>query len=213
MLLKPDIAHWENASRSLVTWDYFDTATIYAQGDEIQSLFWLLQGVVKLSHITKNGLQVTTAMLGPGSMFGTAVSGVVSEHTAVSRGDSRVLRIDHADLTKLVGNDPRFAAFLCSELGAWQAQTERRLVAILTRPVETRIVKILHELASVFGAPCAHGYALELRLTQQDIADLTYASRPVVTKAMNALRRQGVLDYRRELICLNDDALLSLDSN
>ena len=34
-------------------------------------------------------------------------------------------------------------------------------------------------------------------------------SRPAVTKAMNALRRRGVLDYRRELICVIHIALES----
>jgi CRP-like cAMP-binding protein len=48
---------------------------------------------------------------------------------------------------------------------------------------------------------------LEIRLTQQDLADLVFATRPVVTKVMNELRRGGFLDYTRNLICLNDSAL------
>jgi CRP-like cAMP-binding protein len=83
------------------------------------------------------------------------------------------------------------------------------LITLLTKRVETRLVETLHELALMFGAPCPHGYSLEIPLTQQDIADLVYASRPAVTKAMNALRRRGVLDYRRDLICVNHSALQS----
>lgn len=62
----------------------------------------------------------------------------------------------------------------------------------------------------MFGAPCPHGFSLEISLTQQDIADLVRASRPVVTKMMNALRRRGALDYARDLICVNDVALRSV---
>ncbi|HEY8213588.1 MAG TPA: helix-turn-helix domain-containing protein [Methylocystis sp.] len=47
-------------------------------------------------------------------------------------------------------------------------------------------------------------------MTQQDIADLVHASRPVVARIMNGLRRRGALDYRRDLICVNEVALRSL---
>jgi CRP-like cAMP-binding protein len=128
-------------------------------------------------------------------------------------GEIRVAKIAHQDLNNLVGESPAFAAFLCAELEAWQKRTERKLITILTNTVETRLVQTLRELALVFGRPCPHGYALEIPLTQQDIADLVYASRPAVTKAMNALRHRGVLDYRRELICVNDAALQSIASS
>ena len=68
----------------------------------------------------------------------------------------------------------------------------------------------LKELSEVFGVRCLHGYALEIRLTQQDLADLVGASRSVVSTVMNELRRRGMLDYTRDLICINDVALSDL---
>ena len=210
MLSENEMTHWRTVAPSLVTLDFRDRAIVYEQGDKLASLFWLLKGVVKLFHATEAGFLLTTAVLSPGSIFGSTLGKEASEHSAAALGDVRVARIAHKDLTSLVGESPEFAAFLYAELGAWQERTERKLVNILTKTVETRLIESLRELAQVFGSPCPHGYALEIRLTQQDIADLVYASRPVVTKAMNALRRRGVLDYRRELICVNDVALQSV---
>ncbi len=209
MLSENEIARWRTVAPSLVTWDFRDRAVVYGQGDRLASLFWLLKGIVKLSHITEGGIQLTTDVLGPGGVFGSTLAVNASEHTATSLGEIRVAKITHDDLSGLVGDSPAFAAFLCAELEAWQKRTERKLITILTKKVETRLVETLRELALMFGAPCPHGYALEIPLTQQDIADLVYASRPAVTKAMNALRRRGVLDYRRELICVNHAALES----
>lgn len=207
MLSENEMAHWRTVAPSLVTLDFRDRAIVYGQGDRLASLFWLLKGIVKLSHVTEGGIQLTTDVLGPGGVFGSTLAAEASKHTATSLGEIRVARITHDDLTNLVGDSPAFAAFLCAELEAWQKRTERKLITILTKTVETRLVQTLRELAQVFGTPCPHGFALEIRLTQQDIADLVYASRPAVTKAMNALRRRGVLDYRRELICVNHAAL------
>lgn len=207
MLSEDEIARWRTVAPSLVTLDFRDSAVVYGQGDRLASLFWLLKGIVKLSHITEGGIQLTTDVLGPGGVFGSMSAARASEHTATSLGAIRVAKITHEDLSGLVGDSPAFADFLCAELEAWQKRTERKLITILTKKVETRLVETLRELALVFGTPCPHGYALEIPLTQQDIADLVYASRPAVTKAMNALRRRGVLDYRRELICVNHTAL------
>lgn len=209
MLSENEIARWRTIAPSLVTLDFHDRAVVYGQGDRLASLFWLLKGIVKLSHITEGGIQLTTDVLGPGGVFGSTLAANASEHTATSLGEIRVAKITHDDLSGLVGDSPAFAAFLCAELEAWQKRTERKLITILAKKVETRLVETLRELALVFGTPCPHGYALEIPLTQQDIADLVYASRPAVTKAMNALRRRGVLDYRRELICVNHIALES----
>jgi CRP/FNR family transcriptional regulator, cyclic AMP receptor protein len=209
MLSENEIARWRTVAPSLATLDFRDRAVVYGQGDRLASLFWLLKGIVKLSHITEGGIQLTTDVLRPGGVFGSTLATEASEHTATSLGEIRVAKITHDDLSGLVGDSPAFAAFLCAALEAWQKRTERKLITILTKKVETRLVETLRELALVFGTPCPHGYALEIPLTQQDIADLVYASRPVVTKAMNALRRRGVLDYRRELICVNHTALES----
>jgi len=209
MLSENEITRWRTIAPSLVTLNFHDRAVVYGQGDRLASLFWLLKGIVKLSHITEGGIQLTTDVMGPGSVFGSTLAAHISEHTATSLGGIHVAKVTSEDLDSLVCESPEFTAFLCAELEAWQKRTERKLITLLTKKVETRLVETLRELALVFGTPCPHGYALEIPLTQQDIADLVYASRPVVTKAMNALRRQGVLDYRRELICVNHTALES----
>ncbi len=209
MLSENEITRWRTIAPSLVTLDFHDRAVVYGQGDRLASLFWLLKGIVKLSHITEGGIQLTTDVMGPGSVFGSTLEAHISEHTATSLGEIHVAKVTSEDLDSLVCESPEFTAFLCAELEAWQKRTERKLITLLTKKVETRLVETLRELALVFGTPCPHGYALEIPLTQQDIADLVYASRPVVTKAMNALRRRGVLDYRRELICVNHTALES----
>ena len=209
MLSENEITRWRTIAPSLVTLDFHDRAVVYGQGDRLASLFWLLKGIVKLSHITEGGIQLTTDVMGPGSVFGSTLEAHISEHTATSLGEIHVAKVTSEDLDSLVCESPEFTAFLCAELEAWQKRTERKLITLLTKKVETQLVETLRELALVFGTPCPHGYTLEIPLTQQDIADLVYASRPVVTKAMNALRRKGVLDYRRELICVNHTALQS----
>jgi CRP/FNR family transcriptional regulator, cyclic AMP receptor protein len=103
--------------------------------------------------------------------------------------------------------NPRLAVFVAEYLARSKRSVERRVLRAMTQSVDRRVIETLVELAGSFGARCPHGFSLEIRLTQQDIADLVGASRPVVSSILSGLRKRGLLDYTRDMICVNDCAL------
>jgi len=210
MLSEKNIAEWRICAPSVREADISDGETLYRQGEAPGFLYCLTRGVVRLSHVAESGAQITVAIAKAGDLFGSASPGRASAHAASAIGAARVLIIAPSDVDRLVAKCPSFSSFLSSGLEASRERAERRLIDRQTKTVAARLIETLAELALAFGAPCPHGYSLEIRLTQQDIADLIHASRPVVTRIMNDLRRGGALDYRRDLICVNHFALQSL---
>ncbi|MFO1101449.1 MAG: Crp/Fnr family transcriptional regulator [Methylocystis sp.] len=210
MLSKENIAEWRRCAPALREAEYSDGETLYLQGEAPDFLYCLTRGVVRLSHVAESGAQITLAIVKAGDLFGSASPGRASAHAASVIGDARVLTFAPSDVERLVANSASFASFLSAGLEASRERAERRLIDRQTKTVAARLIETLGELALAFGAPCPHGYLLEIRLTQQDIADLIHASRPVVTRTMNELRRRGALDYRRDLICVNHLALQAL---
>ncbi|MGJ0621482.1 MAG: Crp/Fnr family transcriptional regulator [Methylocystis sp.] len=210
MLSQENIAEWRLCAPSLREADFSDGETLYRQGEALGALYCLTRGVVRLSHVAESGAQITLAIAKAGDLFGRASPGRASAHAASAIGDARVLMFAPSDVERLVAKSPSFSSFLSAGLEASRERAERRLIDRQTKTVAMRLIETLGELAVAFGAPCPHGYSLEIRLTQQDIADLIHASRPVVTRIMNDLRRGGALDYRRDLICVNHMALQAL---
>jgi CRP-like cAMP-binding protein len=210
MLSEENIAEWRLCAPSLREAELSDGETLYRQGEEPGFLYCLMRGVVRLSHVAESGAQITLAIAGAGELFGRVSRARASAHSANAIGDARVFFITPLDVERLVAKSPSFSSFLSAGLEASRERAERRLIDRQTKTVAARLIETLGELAFTFGAPCPHGYSLEIRLTQQDIADLVHASRPVVTRMMNGLRRRGALDYRRDLICVNHLALQSL---
>ncbi len=210
MLSEKNIAEWRRCAPSLREAEVADGETLYRQGETPGFLYCLTRGVVRLSHVAENGAQMTLAIAKAGDLFGRVPPGRASAHSASATGDARVLMFAPSDVDRLVANSPSFSSFLSAGLEASRERAERRLIDRQTKTVAVRLIETLGELALAFGAPCAHGYSLEIRLTQQDIADLVHASRLVVTRIMNDLRRRGALDYRRDVICVNHLALRSL---
>lgn len=168
---------------------------------------------MKLSHLTEQGTEITTALLKQGDVMGGAQNNSViqeMEETAQALGEVNLYRIAYNDFKTLMSHRAELAWYVFEETYTRKQRIERKLRTILTQPVEMRVIATLLELAEVFGIKCIHGYALEIHLTQQELADLVGASRPVVSTILNDFRSRGMLDYTRDQICINDVALINL---
>jgi CRP-like cAMP-binding protein len=93
MLSGDEIARWRMIAPYCVTLDFHDRTVVYGQGDRLASLFWVLKGIVKLTHVTEAGKQLTTDVLGPGGVFGSTLASQASEHTATTLGEIRVVKV------------------------------------------------------------------------------------------------------------------------
>jgi len=189
---------------------FADGAALYAQGEPAHRLFLILDGFVKTSRICEDGTEITIELLKYGDIAGAIPScQLPSEHEETARaiGDVVVQCVLARELRAAMEVNPRLAIFVAEYLARSKRSTERRALRAMTQSADRRVIETLVELAGSFGARCPHGFSLEIRLTQQDIADLVGASRPVVSSILSGLRKRGLLDYTRDMICVNDSAL------
>ncbi len=177
--------------------------TIYRQGEPGRTVFCVLDGQVTIARVSYEGATLTTAALGPGDFFGPALSGATeAEDTARAKGVVSVWRAPINEFRRLLLNHPVVAWEFVSILARRQRQMERRLESFAFKRTEARLAEAFRELSGGFATRCDHGFGLHLRLTQQELADLVGASRPVVSTILNRLRDKGVLGYNREYVCV-----------
>ncbi len=183
---------------------------LYRQGDRCSDLFWIKSGIVKLSHLTKQGSEVTIDLLRRGDVIGCFQNNSADQEideTAQALSEVNYYRIAYSDFKAMMFHQAELAWYVIEDMYARKQRVERKLRTILTQPVEIRVITTLLELAEMFGMRCTHGYTLEIHLTQQEVADLVGASRSVVSTILNDFRNRGMLDYTRDQICINDAAL------
>lgn len=188
-------------------------AFLYHQGDHCSELFWIKNGIGKLSHLTEQGTEITIALFEKGDVIGCLQNNFVVqeiEETAQALGEVNLYSIAYNDFKALMSHQPELAWYVFEKIYTRKQKVERKLRTTLTQPVEMRVIATLLELAEMFGIECTHGYALEIHLTQQEVADLAGASRSVVSTILNDFRNRGMLDYTRDQICINDVALTKL---
>lgn len=177
--------------------------TIYRQGEPGRALFCVLEGQVTLARLSQEGAAFTTAALGAGEFFGPALGGAPqAEDTARAKGAVSVWRVPIEEFRRLLLHHPVVSWEFVSILARRQRQMERRLEGFAFKRTEARLAETFRELSGGFATRCEHGFGQHLRLTQQELADLVGASRPVVSTILNQLRAKGVLGYNREYVCV-----------
>lgn len=184
-----------------------DSRVLYWQGEVCTQVFWVISGIVKRSHVTDAGDEFTLAFLSRGAVFGCLPTPeIVSpmDETATAVRDVSIYLVQYAEFRSWLLAQPEAAWQFLEAVSVQRQRAEQKLRRLLTQNVELRVIAMLKELVGMLGTRCSHGYALELRLTQQELADLVGASRPVVSTVMNDLKKRGWLDYTRVLICLHD---------
>ncbi|HSH91504.1 MAG TPA: Crp/Fnr family transcriptional regulator [Ramlibacter sp.] len=177
--------------------------TIYRQGDAARAVFFVLDGQVTIARTSAEGAILTTAVLAPGDSFGAALGGArEAEDTARAKGEVSIWKVPVEEFRALLLHRPEASLAFVAMLAQRQHRMERRLESFAFKRVEARLAETFRELSGGFAMRCEHGFGQHLRLSQQELADLVGASRPVVSTILNNLRAQGVLGYNREYVCV-----------
>lgn len=176
---------------------------IYAQGEPVPHVFCILEGQVVIARNSPDGASLTTALLGAGEFFGPALSASAkADDTARAKGAVSIWRAPREEFRCLLTQHPAASWEFISLLTRRQRRMEQRLEGLAFKRVEARLAETFRELSGGFANRCEHGFGQHLRLSQQELADLVGASRPVVSTLLNRLRDQGVLGYSREYVCV-----------
>lgn len=176
---------------------------IYRQGEPGRAVFCVLDGQVTLARVNQEGATFTTAAFGAGEFFGPALSGLLeAEDTARAKGTVSIWRAPLEEFRRLLLHHPALSWECVAMLARRQRQMALRLEGLAFKGTEARLAEMFHELSGGFATRCEHGFGQHLRLTQQELADLVGASRPVVSTILNRLRDKGVLGYNRDYVCV-----------
>lgn len=176
---------------------------IYTPGESVPTIFCVLEGQVILSKSHTDGTPLTTALLARGDFFGPPLrSTTTAEETARAKGRVTLWQTPAFEFWRLLSHHPASSLEFITALARRCHQLERRLEGLAFKRVEVRLAEMFHELSGGFISRCEHGLGQHLRLTQQELADLVGATRPVVSTLLNRLRKKGVLGYTREYICV-----------
>jgi CRP-like cAMP-binding protein len=180
---------------------------IFRAGDEANALYTIARGRVKLCRVEKSsGREAVIDILSIGALFGESAlysAAGLRENCAVAYENSRLLRIPVGEFKRGMVESRELYDYTFRLIGQRRAQAERRVADFALDAIPARLEKLLIEYSGRYGVhEDGGGVLIDIPLPHREIASIVGSTRESVTVRLNALRREGVIDFvnRRILI-------------
>jgi CRP-like cAMP-binding protein len=191
---------FKRVDNQATTRDYQNRQVIFAQGDKADSMFYIHDGSVKLTVMSKSGKKAVIALLRQGDFFGEGclVKRSLRLSTATAVQSSTIARVKKVSLARVIQQEPAFAKLFIAYLLCRIGRVEGKLVDQISSSSERRLAKILLLLAGV-GPQSTPAEPVILKVSQETLAEMVGTTRSRVSYFMNRFRKMGLIDYNGTL--------------
>ena len=178
----------------------------YQAGDPADSLYAIVNGTIKLCRIDHDTeREAVIDILSGGSLFGESALYSTAgrrENSAVAYANSRLLRVPSEEFQKGMAEDDGLHDYTFRLIGQRLEQAERRLADFALNAIPARLDRLLAEFSDRYGVPEREGVLIDIPLPHREIASIVGSTRESVTMRLNAMRREGTIEFvnRRILV-------------
>lgn len=170
-------------------------------------LYFSIRGRAKLSRVDDGGgKELILYIVKPGEMFGLLAFAREQylDTRVVALEKCIVGHISEPDFNVLMQKNPDVGLRLNKVVGKRLIKIEHRLEELLFRDVPCRLARLLLRLVDEYEVELPCGSKIDLKLTQQDIANLIGATREMVSLSLNDFKRSGWIAMHRHHVCVHD---------
>jgi CRP/FNR family cyclic AMP-dependent transcriptional regulator len=169
--------------------------SIFSQGDEADAVFYIQEGKVRLTVVSKVGKEATLGMLSEGEFFGegSLAGQALRMGSATAMTDCELLRIDKKAMMLALHREHAFSDLFVAYLLGRNIRYEEDLVDQLFNSSEKRLARILLLLAH-FGKEGVPETVIP-KISQETLADMIGTTRSRVSFFMNRFRMLGFVEY------------------
>ena len=172
---------------------------IFVQGDSSDAVFYLQQGKVKLTVVSKRGKEATIAILNEGDFFGEGclAGQPLRLASATALTHCSVMEIDKNTMMQVLHREHTFSDMFVAYLLTRNIRYEADLVDQLFNSSEKRLARVLLLLAH-FGKEGKPEVAIP-KLSQETLAEMVGTTRSRISFFMNRFRKLGFIRYNGKL--------------
>lgn len=201
LLPQPEVSRVASIRRS---------TSLFSQGQVADSLYFVEDGLIKLTRTNDGGDRIIICISGPGELVGEEV---LAEDAPLYQADAEALttaslhRIPRDTLVGILRTNFDFAAAVIGYLVHRKSALARKVELLCLHDVEYRILHYLVELSALVK-PVINGEDYQLPITQAELADLIGATRETTSTTLNQLERKGLVRLSRRLLTVPSPANL-----
>jgi len=172
------------------------------EGETGDALFIVVKGLVRVFASSREGKELTLGLLGPGEYVGElSLDGSARDASAMTMEPTTCAVVNGSTLKGFVEEHPEFASRLILDLIGRIRGLSGMIKDLTFNDAYCRTVQLLRNLSETVGET----RVVQVRLTQQEIADQVGCSRESVNRIFKELQTGGYIEVRsRRVILLKD---------
>ena len=174
------------------------------RGAPSQFVYVVVSGTLESSLTRSDGHRHLVSYLQPGDTTGIVglLDGLGHINDLRAKGRCSVLLIPKAALQELRAADPSLVIAFEMQMAFRSRLLYERLASDQSLPLETRVARLLHTLAGLYGLTRGDEILLNLKVSQADLADWLGTSRQRINEVMQKMQVDGLIRVRYASISL-----------
>jgi CRP/FNR family transcriptional regulator len=187
-------------------------AVVFREGSAAHGVYVLSSGRAKISISSADGKKIIIRIAKGGDILGlyAGLTGRPFEATAEMLEGGRVDFISRQDLLNLLSRQNGYSLELLEVFSRQFSELidHTRMLALSESALE-KLAHLIARWGRDFGERTPDGVCVRIYLTQEEIAQIIGASRETVTRLFSALKRDGIVHVKRDLMWIRDSAALA----
>ncbi|PHR99872.1 MAG: Crp/Fnr family transcriptional regulator [Leeuwenhoekiella sp.] len=178
--------------------------SIFKEGEKLNGVFCVRDGVSKLSKLSENGKDQIVKIASKGEVMGqrSLIAEEAANLSAVALNDMQLCFIPKENFTESLSKNPEFIQALLKNMAHELKLADDVIVNIAQKTVNQRVAGILLYLDTHFGTD-ADGY-LSLVLSRNDIADVVGTATELCIRTLTKFKKEGLIETEGKRIKISD---------
>jgi CRP-like cAMP-binding protein len=193
----------ERARRGTSEKAFAKGAYICHRGDRLDHWTGVIEGLVKVSAISRSGKAMTFAGVTNGSWFGegSVLKDEPRQYDVVAIRDTRLAMLNRATFFWLYENSKGFNRFLVRQLNERVGQF---IATIEHDRILSPRARVARHLSWFFNPVLYPDARTQIEISQEELGLLAGVSRPIVNRSLQELQEEGLLKAEHGLISVLD---------
>ncbi len=179
---------------------------VYRAGEQADALFAIVKGRLKLCRLEPHtDREAVIDILPQGCLFGESAlysTEGCRANCAVAYEASTLLRIPAEQFKLAMAQEPGLHEYTFQLIGHRLEHAEQRLADFALNAIPARLDRLLADFSHRYGVHESTGVLIDIPLPHREIASIVGSTRESVTVRLNAMRREGTIEFvnRRILV-------------
>lgn len=177
---------------------------IFEEGDLVNGIFCIKEGVCKLSKLSSNGKDQIVKLIKAGELLGqrSMISDEPANLSAIALEDMQVCFIPKSEMLNMFDSNNKFSMNLMKSLCGDLKETNDHLVSVSQKTVKERLAETLLHLEDNFGKN--PDGSLHIQLSREELAGMIGTATESCIRLLSDFKKLGLIELNGKKIILKD---------